>query len=557
MFAGFGTTPATTRVVSRALGAPVRATTLVRHPARGLRVKINPRGFSYDAGPGGTLSLASVDVAGNALASYANGTLRSTAFGSDAITVNGQKAEEFLTVDRKLGTHTWRWHIDTKLEARVSGRGWVGFFDRRTSRLMSVAMLPAKIFDSNGHDVTPAGLRWRIDVVKKQQYLTLTLNDAKLPSPYTIDPGAYRTNNTASSTNASGTFTVTIPATVNADDLLLVHEAGQSTTATATFPSTPTDNSGGNTWATVSGTNVANATVDQFVWWKWAVSADASKTVTVTIPSSTSPTVTTAVVDVYKGLDSTKGGPQTTGATNTLANKKFNTPAITPSGGTTQEHMIMMVAGDSASGPAWPATVAAGGGTWAVQPSGANNGSSGASMAVATYDSDTSANTAYAATQTGNIFGSITNSVTSAFGFSDDVTAPSNSITITNGGGTSYMTAASGATGTVYYNGTNAGSFQLQNAVSDGQSGPASSTFPALGGTTTGWSHTAPGTITSPTGGPYNSGGSPNNFSWSAGTSSSPTEAIAGADNGGNTATTTLTFTNDTAATAPTITFPA
>src|SRR5207237_27437 len=84
-----------------------------------------------------------------------------------------------------------------------------------------------------------------------------------------------------------------------------------------------------------------------------------------------------------------------------------------------------------------------------------------------------------------------------------------------------------------------------------------SSTFPALGGTATGWSHTAPGTVSSPTGGPYNSGASPNNFSWSAGTSSSPTEAIVGSDNGGNTATTALTFTNDTSATAPAITFPA
>src|SRR5207302_8419968 len=241
-----------------------------------------------------------------------------------------------------------------------------------------------------------------------------------------------------------------------------------------------------------------------------------SKTVTVTIPSSTSPTVTTAVVDVYKGLDSTKNGPQTTGQTNTSANKKFVTPAITPSGATTQEHMIMMVEGDSASSPTWPTPVNATGGNWALQPSGSSTGVNGSSMATATYDSDTSANTAYAAATTGNIFGSITNSTTSAFSFSDDITAPTNSITLTNGSGTASMSTATGATGTVYYNGTNAGSFQLQNAVSDSQSGPASSTFPALGGTATGWSHTAPGTVTSPTGGPYNSGGSPNNFSWSA-----------------------------------------
>ena len=151
-------TRATTRVVDRALGTHERNTSLRRNPARGLEVNITPHGFTYDAGSGGTIALSGVGIEGKAQTSYANGTLRHTSFGSEAVAVNGEKAEEFLTVDKKLGPRTWRWRLDTPLEARVSDRGWVGFFDRRTNRLMSVAMPPVKIFNSRGGDATPAGL---------------------------------------------------------------------------------------------------------------------------------------------------------------------------------------------------------------------------------------------------------------------------------------------------------------------------------------------------------------------------------------------------------------
>src|SRR5205807_1656835 len=395
---------------------------------------------------------------------FANGTLARTSYGNLAVAIDKAKAkvETLSTVDRRLGFRTWQWRLDTRLEGRVADSGWVGFFDRTSNRLQSVSIPPVQIFDAHGHDVTPKGTHWGLVTTSGQQYLTLSLDDSGLPLPYTIDPGAYRTNATVSSTNASGTFTLTTPATVNAEDLLLVHEAGKATAATATFPALPTDNSGGNAWAQVAGTNVANVTIDQFVWWKWAVSADGGKTVTVTIPSSTTPSVTTAVVDVYKGLDSTQASPQTTGATNTgTGSRKFTSPAITPSGATTQEHMIMMVSGTFATSTAWSATVIATGGTWAVQSSGTNIGSASA-QSMATYDSVTSANTAYAATASGNVWGATTSSVTSAFGFSDDVTNPANSITATNVTGGVYLAAASGATGTLYYKGDAAGSFQLQ-----------------------------------------------------------------------------------------------
>ena len=95
---------------------------------------------------------------------------------------------------------------------------------------------------------------------------------------------------------------------------------------------------------------------------------------------------------------------------------------------------------------------------------------------------------------------------------------------------------------TVFYRGAAAGSFTLTNAVSDAGTGPASSTTAALAGTTAGWTH-SPATVSAPAGGPYVS----NPFSWTASTSSAPTESVTGLDVAGNTVTTALTFTNDTA----------
>src|SRR5439155_16723416 len=93
-------------------------------------------------------------------------------------------------------------------------------------------------------------------------------------------------------------------------------------------------------------------------------------------------------------------------------------------------------------------------------------------------------------------------------------------------------------------------SFMITNAVSDAGSGPASSQFGALGGAGTHWTFTG-STVTTPAGGPYDS----NFYAFSSGATETPTTAITGADNGGNTdGGTTLTFTNDV--TAPSVPAP-
>lgn len=116
-----------------------------------------------------------------------------------------------------------------------------------------------------------------------------------------------------------------------------------------------------------------------------------------------------------------------------------------------------------------------------------------------------------------------------------DATAPANAVTL------NVLTGSAAKTGnTIYYRGAAAGSFKLSNAVTDVGSGPASSATAALGGTTTGWTHT-PSTVSTPASGPYLS----NAFSWAAATTSSPTEPVTGRDVAGNTTTTGLTFVND------------
>ena len=100
--------------------------------------------------------------------------------------------------------------------------------------------------------------------------------------------------------------------------------------------------------------------------------------------------------------------------------------------------------------------------------------------------------------------------------------------------------AAAKSGNTVYYRGTAAGSLRLSNAVIDLGSGPASSTTAALAGTSTGWTHT-PSTVSTPASGPYVS----NLFSWTAGTTTSPTDVVTGRDASGNTAQTTVSFVND------------
>ena len=138
--------------------------------------------------------------------------------------------------------------------------------------------------------------------------------------------------------------------------------------------------------------------------------------------------------------------------------------------------------------------------------------------------------------------------------FKIDRTAPTSGVLALNSvtpAGSAYL----GGT-TVWYRGVQSGggNFKLRNTVTDnvGGSGPGGSRTNALGGTTTGWTHTA-STVATPAGGPYDS----NTFTWVQNTTSSPTEAVDALDLATNSlALSTLTFSDDSSTNAPTVTFP-
>lgn len=115
-----------------------------------------------------------------------------------------------------------------------------------------------------------------------------------------------------------------------------------------------------------------------------------------------------------------------------------------------------------------------------------------------------------------------------------DKTGPSNVLSLTGAtGSASYLSGS-----TVYYRGSAAGSFRVQNAVIDVLSTPASSTTALTAAT--GWTHSG-STVSAPTGGPYVS----NAFTWAASTSTSPTATATGRDVADNTAVSNLALTND------------
>jgi hypothetical protein len=139
-----------------------------------------------------------------------------------------------------------------------------------------------------------------------------------------------------------------------------------------------------------------------------------------------------------------------------------------------------------------------------------------------------------------------------------DRTPPTNVLSLANqstqSGPASTTNSSSFLSGnTLWYAGGVAGNFKLQNALTDSLSGPASSTFAALGGFTSGWTFTG-STVSTPSGGPYVS----NQLSWTSGTASVATEGVTGTDAAGNTNTASaLTFRGDSFAPTDTITFPA
>jgi hypothetical protein len=127
-----------------------------------------------------------------------------------------------------------------------------------------------------------------------------------------------------------------------------------------------------------------------------------------------------------------------------------------------------------------------------------------------------------------------------------DNTAPTISISLAASPTGAYLTANK-----VWFKSNAAGSFKFVATVSDGGSGSASATFPALSATN--WTTHANETVSTPSGGPYTS----TTFSWVATGAAPATYTITGTDAAGNTVTQAITFGADATAPTGSVTAPA
>src|SRR6266550_1311220 len=276
--------------LTRELGSPLSSATLVRtparvHPALGGKLELRDGGLKATSGRN-TLSLR---FAGSApWRQYANGVSRPTPFGREAITFGVNRVEQSLLVNRRQGTKVWHWQLSSNLDARIAHDGSVRFGSS------ALSILPVAIFDRQGRDVTPTGLRWSLH----GHALLLRLNDAQLPAPYVIDPialvaacpgGGCATANSTSTTSV----TVTRPASV-ATGNLMVAQISLRSNAAITAPAG---------WTTIGNLRTSGATLEQRLYYRFATAADTAGTTYQW--SWTGNADATGAILAYSGVDAT------------------------------------------------------------------------------------------------------------------------------------------------------------------------------------------------------------------------------------------------------------
>src|SRR6266542_2657425 len=177
--------------LTRELGPPQSQTSLVRTPAQtrpalGGKLEIAQGGLRATSGRS-AVSLRFGTYDGPKWRVYERGVGRRTSFGSETIAFGTDQIEESLVVERRQGERVWRWQLGTtRLEPSLRVDGSVHFANAGSDSGLSI--LPVAILDANGKDVTPAGAQWSLARAHGKQWLELRLNDAKLPTPYVIDP---------------------------------------------------------------------------------------------------------------------------------------------------------------------------------------------------------------------------------------------------------------------------------------------------------------------------------------------------------------------------------
>ena len=518
--------------VTRRPARPIASPTPVRtvQLGGGVVVRLAPGAFDYKVGHASVLRVSTSGIPLRAAAVQPAGVIAESPVGPLSVVARGGAVELLQTVRRRLGVRVWRWRLDTSLLARVSADGSVGFFDRRTHLLADVVIPPVRLFDKRGQDVTPQAARWRILGRGRHQVLALALDDAELPLPYIIDPIATRSN--ATGTGASG-MTVTVPSTVEAGDLVVVHAAVVGGTGVSSI--SPSISGGGGSFNVLSSQNSAGTALAQETFWKRAAASDAGATVTLTW--SPSGNAGAAEVVVEKGVATGGTIPQASSSgtwSSTVSSKVVTCPAIASSA-FPQNNMSLCV-GSIKIGNTWPSSS----GKWAKVTSVAN----GANVAIGSYGDlcTTSGGCSLSATNLTTSGSNGTGELGNDFDVPPDTTPPSEDTITLNKGSNPAVQYFNASVGT-YYFGTipSSTTFTFTAAPTDSGSGVDHVAFPNVS-TTSGWSGDTGGTVN------YQASGNYTSPTYTIATSpSTPAAAnVTATDNNSNTLNISISFAHDT-----------
>ena len=298
--------------LSKALGAADSEAPLVRHPEAGVEVAIQDSSFRIRSSSA-TVTLATQGAGPGDWHRFEHGVSRPIAEGAESILVDGPTLEQFLTIRERQGVRTWRWRIDTAQVPRVGDDGAVAFLDTKLHRLTDVSIAPAAILDVEGKDVTPDGLRWSVELRNDAWWLTLRLDDSKLPLPYVIDPAVTHRNTQTGTATGTTSVSVTKPTGVQTNDLLVAHVmvTGNATASLA-----------GAGWTPVTSGTAANAGTQASFYKIAGGSEPGSYSFTWTTNRSTVATVTayygvksTSPVDLFSAVGSTNNTTSVTAGT--------------------------------------------------------------------------------------------------------------------------------------------------------------------------------------------------------------------------------------------------
>src|SRR6266566_6571533 len=290
------------------LGADLPRQRLSHRLAGDATLTIDRSGFAVQ-NRAGSVRLSSIDRPAGSWLGHARGAQRNTAFGNEAIVLDrnatGVGGEQFLTVGKGYGTHTWSWNLSSTFgRPRVGDDGYVAFI-RGHYLTQKMFVKPVLILDASGKDVTPKGLAWQIGIDRSGHYLLqLPLDDSKLPLPYVIDPGITTDVflGTTGNTTAGLNLALNVPTGTKADDLLLAHIAWKiaaaGTTISVTKPAAWTQ-------AIEPGAS-GTATTDTggAIYWKTASSTDGNGSTSYTWALSTAE-IASGGIGAYAGVEAT------------------------------------------------------------------------------------------------------------------------------------------------------------------------------------------------------------------------------------------------------------